>query len=311
MSSAVLLLALWYFGVFFLWPIDAHAWGPAVHVDLALHVLANAAAFAPPLRRLLQRYPNDFIYGNLSADIILGKKFIDYYYHCHNWRVGLEVVEHAKTDAHKAFAMGYLCHLAADVVAHNVFVPDKLVRTYQTVTARHAYWELRYDLRYDAELVQRGYTIAKHYHAPNDALLVEVLRDTLFSFKTNKRIFNGLLRLQKHARVQRLIRRIGERSPLALDEKRAKNYEQLSRRAVLDVLHDMEEAPPFRADPAGLIKLDTANALRRRVRQLEKEGSLKDKDIQRVVQTFHQILNETLFKPEHFPDAEEIIIVSG
>lgn len=291
----------------FLFARVALAWGPAVHTYLALQVLTHLGLLSPVLRRVLEKHPNDFIYGNLSADIILGKKYIDYYYHCHNWRVGLEILDAARSDAQVAFAHGYLCHLAADVVAHNLYVPDKLVRHFGTKAAKHAYWEIRFDLRHNPQLIQKAHRIAKFFHEPNDELLETVLRDTIFSFQTNKRIFNGLLLVQKHQRVRTLLERIDENSPLIISQERADAYDALSLQSVFEVLKAMEKAHSFRADPAGHHKLDTAESLRKKMKRMTQQSNLKDREINLIISGFHETLQQTLFFPEQLPDADAII----
>ena len=291
----------------FLWPELAHAWGPTVHAHLAMATLANLGLFAPGLKKLLERFPNDFIYGNLSADIILGKKFIDYYYHCHNWRVGLQVLDHAKTDSQRAFAYGYLCHLAADVVAHNLFIPDKLVRAHHTLAAKHVYWEVRYDQRLDPKLLHQAFRIAKNYHQRNDPLLEEVLVETLFSFKTNKKIFNGLMVFQKHIHIQKLFQNIAKKSPLNLHEERANRYLALAQKCINDMLIDLSKSDPFLADASGQQKLATAKEIRKRIKKSKIDKSLTDKDIENIINKFHEILNETLFSPNDCPPPKQII----
>jgi len=45
----------------------------------------------------------------------------------------------------RAFAFGYLAHLAADTVAHNYFVPRQLAVTSSTSSLGHSYWESRFE----------------------------------------------------------------------------------------------------------------------------------------------------------------------
>src|SRR5262249_48933023 len=83
------------FVVVLLAPSLAFAWGPATHIDFGLQVLKHAAVLTPFVRELLRRYPDDYLYGCCAADIIVGKNFAKYLYHCHNWQVGLRVLDTA------------------------------------------------------------------------------------------------------------------------------------------------------------------------------------------------------------------------
>ncbi len=109
------------------WPSDAQAWGPLAHLNFSAQALGNLGAVQPSIRMLLQDFGNEFLYGSLAADIVVGKNMARYLYHCHNWRVGFNVLKQAKPGGEQAFALGFLAHLSADTVAHNYYVPFKTV----------------------------------------------------------------------------------------------------------------------------------------------------------------------------------------
>ena len=100
----------------------------------------------PAIRALLERYPLDFLYGSVAADISFAKKYVPEGRHCHNWSVGEEILASADSERLRAVGYGYLAHLAADTIAHNVFVPRQLLLTSTTQVLGHAYWEHRIDL---------------------------------------------------------------------------------------------------------------------------------------------------------------------
>ena len=82
-------------------------------------------------------YPFDFLYGNIAADSSIAKHYAPLGRHCHYWHVGQEIHDLAGSDALRAFALGYLCHLSADTVAHNYFVPRQLMLTSSTAAVGH------------------------------------------------------------------------------------------------------------------------------------------------------------------------------
>ena len=124
------ILAILTFCSLLLIPGEAWAWGMGVHVQLGSQVLANLDQLPEATRLLLGAYPFDFLYGCISADIIVGKRFTHYLKHCHSWQVGEQVLAAAGNDAQRACATGYLAHLAADTIAHSYLIPFKLVRTF-------------------------------------------------------------------------------------------------------------------------------------------------------------------------------------
>ena len=78
-----------------------------------------------------------FLYGSVAADISFAKKYAPEGRHCHDWKVGEEILAAAESDAMRAVAYGYLAHLAADTVAHNLFVPRRLLLTSATQGIGH------------------------------------------------------------------------------------------------------------------------------------------------------------------------------
>lgn len=83
----------------------------------------------PALGALLKQWPTHFLYGSVAADISFAKKYAPEGRHCHRWRVGEQVLARVDTDPLRAVAFGYLAHLAADTLAHNLFVPRQLLLT--------------------------------------------------------------------------------------------------------------------------------------------------------------------------------------
>src|SRR5262249_48028331 len=185
------------FVVYFFSSAVAHAWGPGAHLDYALYALSQAAVLAPAVRALLKRHPNDFLYGNLAADIVVGKKFAGELYHCHHWEVVLPLLDVAEDDRQRAFMYGYFTHLSVDTVAHNYFVPFKIIRSYEAYTLRHTYWEMRYDLHMPQKVWEIMKELAEGDYHRNDVLLARSLKKALFSFKTTKKIFDSLLLIQR------------------------------------------------------------------------------------------------------------------
>ena len=123
-------LAFALLGVGLVWlvcPASAHAWTPGTHIYLGGSVLANLQLLPATIADLLRIFPFEFLYGNIAADSSIAKHYAPLGRHCHYWHVGQEIHDLAETDALRAFGLGYLCHLAADTVAHNYFVPRQLM----------------------------------------------------------------------------------------------------------------------------------------------------------------------------------------
>jgi hypothetical protein len=251
-------------GLLLLLPSEAWAWGPSTHVLLASDILAGLPSFPLPLRELLGAYPYEFLYGNLSADITLGKRYVHTSRHCHHWQMGFLLLERAETERLRSFGLGYLCHLAADTVAHNYFLPRRLLTTSSTANVGHAYWEARFDSHLDPENLRTAREVVLRDHADPDRLLEEILTLPIFSFRTNKRIFQRLIHLSNDKRWQGLFVKMVAQSRWDLPEEEVQRYLDVTRHYVADFLTHGRHSKACRLDPIGSENLGLAKKIRRR-----------------------------------------------
>jgi hypothetical protein len=279
-------------------PHDALAWGAGIHLQLGTAVLGNLEALTPAVAAVIGEFPHDFLYGCIAADITIGKKFTHYLLHCHRWRIGLKVLENAGPDPQKACAYGYLSHLAADTVAHNYFVPYKVMRSFSALTLKHAYWEMRFENFVEKDIWETGRKISQENYRANDALLRKVLSDTLFSFGTNKRIFNSILLVSRLEKWQQVLQTLSSSSRYALEESDRDEYMGLAQEAVFDFLNGMESSRFFLADPTGERALMTAEAVRKNLRLLYRSGKLTKAQAQDELEGIKAKLREAICAPE-------------
>jgi hypothetical protein len=245
-------------------PEPAWAWGPATHVFLGTSVLDSLALVPPAVRALLLAYPQDFLYGSVAADISLAKKYVPEGRHCHSWHVGEEIFDTAETDRLRAVGLGYLTHLAADTVAHNTFVPRQLLLTSSTKALGHSYWEHRMDIQLGESYTRlaRG-VVMDHDHSAADALFDRVLSSTLFSFRTNRRIFRGMIRFQDNDRWQSVFNTMLANSRWTLPDRTVEAYIVRSFDYVVDYLNRRGEAIAAGLDPIGEENLGLSKRIRR------------------------------------------------
>ncbi|PLX83977.1 MAG: hypothetical protein C0617_09620 [Desulfuromonas sp.] len=279
-------------------PAESWAWGVGVHLQLGSHVLENLSALPTALQNLLGAFPHNYLYGCISADITLGKKFTHYLKHCHGWRMGRKILDAAATDAQKACAYGYLSHLAADTVAHSYFVPFKMVRTFNTVLLKHTYWELRFEAGVPPETWALARTIARKSFEANDALMRNVLSDTIFSFSTNKRLFNSLLLLNRLQQWQKMLRSLSETSKWSLDEEDRDEYLGLARTAAMDILNHMEKSPYWQSDPTGERALNAAHMIRKNLNLLWLDGKLPEAEANAILAELKPRFRQGITQPD-------------
>lgn len=171
---------------FLLVPSFAFAWGPLTHIYLGNEIFSLGSLLPAGVYALIKKYRHDFIYGNLMADIIIGKKFIPRDKNPHSWDVALSLFDCAETRQQKAFVYGYMSHLAADTVAHGSF-------TNRRRNIGHTLVELRADSIIDKKYWIQAMRIDRAVQVRNDLFLEKALDGNFLSFKTNKRIFRGVL----------------------------------------------------------------------------------------------------------------------
>jgi hypothetical protein len=261
---------LWFSGTFIaigwllLVPDPLGAWGPATHVALGEAVL-NALYLLPPgIRILLQRFPIHFLYGSVAADISFAKKYVPEGRHSHSWTVGEEILRAAPDDALRATGYGYLAHLSADTIAHNTFIPRKLFLTRTKKAHGHTYWEHRMDLQVGEEFLGKARRLVMDYdHSAADELFDAVLARTLFTFRTNRRIFRGMIQAQDNDRWKQVFDRVLRSSRYDLSDERVETYMGLSFDFIVDYFSNGIGSRPRVLDPVGALNLRIAKKLRR------------------------------------------------
>ncbi|OGU14276.1 MAG: hypothetical protein A2076_00555 [Geobacteraceae bacterium GWC2_53_11] len=279
-------------------PTDALAWGGGIHMQLGTQVLANSGIFPADLAALLAAHPKDFLYGCLAPDITVGKKYTHYLLNCHRWGIGRTLLKEAQTDHQRACAYGYLCHLAADTVAHNYYVPYKIIRSFATITMKHTYWEMRFEGFVDKEIWDLAHAVCRADQRGNDLLLRNVLTTTLFSFGTNKRIFNSIMVMARVDKLQKLMHTLSSKSRYQLAEADRDEYMALAREAVFDLLQHPEDSKYLHVDPTGEKALAAADALRRSLRLRLKSGFMSKAEGFEQVEAVRSTLRKSLHKPE-------------
>lgn len=258
-------------------PEPLGAWGPATHVALGEAIL-NALYLVPPLiRTILEQHPVNFLYGSVAADISFGKKYVPEGRHSHSWAVGEEILAAAPTDHLRAAAYGYLAHLAADTIAHNTFVPRKLFLTRTGQAHGHTYWEHRMDLHVGEEFLGKARRLVmEHDHTDADDLFDSVLSRTVFSFRTNRRIFRGMIQVQDNDRWKQVFDRVLKNSRYYLPDHRVERYMAYCFDYVVDYMSNGPTSRPRALDPVGALNLRIAKKLRRAGRA---EGGSRDPEI--------------------------------
>jgi hypothetical protein len=245
-------------------PHQAHAWTPGTHIYLGESVLANLPFLPAAVADLLRAFPFDFLYGNIAADSSIAKHYAPLGRHCHYWHVGQEIHDLAATDALRAFGLGYLSHLAADTIAHNYFVPRQLMLTSSTAAVGHSYWETRVEAHLGDAYAKVAKDVIQLDHAPADAHLDRIIAPTIFSVRTNRRLFRGMVHLTETSSWQRASQVAREYSRWPLTDQDVERHLGLSFDFMMELLAESASSARH-LDPSGERPLKTAKEMRRRV----------------------------------------------
>ena len=251
-----------------LWPDPAHAWGPATHVSLAAAALEQIVHLGLPITGLLLRHRGHFLFGSVAADETIAKSLAPAERHCHRWEVAFTLLDGAPDEATRAFMWGYLCHLAADTVAHNLYVPHHLVAHAGQRTLSHAYWEIRADqLVPEAEWLLLA-DLAAEDHRAGERHMAGGLTPTLFSHPVSRRLFYGWLGTVSRPPWRRAIGRMAARSAWPITPVVLRPYRERALAHTVELLTTGEAAACVRdLDPTGKAALTEATRLRRLVRR--------------------------------------------
>lgn len=271
--AAALLVVLALLGA----PAEALAWGPVTHLVHGSMLLDRIALLPAEVQSLLVRFPYEYLYGCIGADIIQAKKFTrSLYTHCHHWQTGWSVLDQAGEDSERAFAWGYLSHLASDTFSHNYFLPIRLITSFRSSAMRHVYWEARFDANQPAQRWPVLTVVAGHVYPHCDDLVERVVERTLFSFRTNKRIFDSLLALQRLEYWREVMQRVTDSERYPLPRGDIDRFNRLCAEAIVDLMCNGRRAACQAADPTGHDHLAHANLIRRRLRTLARRGALDE-----------------------------------
>lgn len=245
-----------------LFPDLLHAWTPGTHIVLGERILGSLELLPTAIADLLRAFPYDFLYGNIAADTTMAKKFAPADRHCHAWHVGMEVRDLADSDALRAFGLGYVAHLAADVVAHNHYVPRQLVVTSSTRSMGHTYWESRAETVLGEAVPKAARELIRLDHRPADQHLERILSPTIFSVSTNRKLFRGMVRVANSKPWQFGMQVASDQSRWELSEALIAAHLDQATANIRSVLRD-EASEVLRLDPNGEGAILRSKAVRR------------------------------------------------
>jgi len=226
----------------------AWAWGPAVHTVLACRTLDSAASLLPNIASIIQTYYLEYIYGNLAADFFIGRLQKENSHHSHDWETGFRFLRHARSEKEAAYAYGFLSHLAADVIAHNYFIPMS-----------HIYTEMIVDTSVGSVYFQMAKDVLSMKKLSCDGLLKKTIPDTRNTIKARRHLFTQSLKLSDSISCSPTISFLTRGAMIQISKKTLDFMIHLSYSLIRDVLNDPKSSECFSFDPVGKDNLRLAN----------------------------------------------------
>ncbi len=251
---------------------EAWAWGPVIHVGLASSVMKNLGVLPAAVAAVLARHAFAYLYGNIAADIVFAKRWSRIKQFCHHWSTGFALLEASKDDRSRAFALGYLSHLAADTVAHGKFVPRQVVVSGCSLNFGHFYWELRADTTCPEEHWRCLEQVLGDDHDPHHRALEEHMTDTFLPYEFNRLLFDRMNALTVRESFRRTVGVWGRYSRWCLPLDLLEGYRAESLDRIHAILRDGARSALLREDPNGTSAMMRVRVRRREVRRLKRHG---------------------------------------
>lgn len=235
-----------------LFPADAFAWGPGVHLATASWLLDQLSLLPALTGAALAAHPEAFLYGTLAPDIFIGKGCSVRPGHSHNWATAHALLDETEQASPRlqAFAAGYLAHLAADTVAHNHYVPTLLAALPGSGKLSHVYIEMQADrmVAWDTPTARR---LFRGRHRDADAALLRAMRKRNLPFLLKKQLFRSSVALSGGHMLRHSLQWAGQLAPAVADKNYLEAMLDVSLRAVVDVLCAPRDSDLLGIDPIG------------------------------------------------------------
>ncbi len=242
-------------------------WGEVTHLYLADTLVDNLCLLGVGIGSFLARYRREFLLGNILADIIVARKFSRRRRRSHSWEAGWRLLNKCNihnSPHHRAFAYGYLTHLAADTVAHNYFIPSKLVNTNVSISFGHFYWEHRADCYIEPDTRNNLRCLIKSWKdKDNYKDLIKCIFPQMITFTFNKYLFTQMNRITVSSKFTRMMEIYEDLSLQYLSRSELDKYRERSLDRMSDILINQEKSAVFWEDPNGIDTFHTVKKLRK------------------------------------------------
>jgi hypothetical protein len=139
----------------------------------------------------------------------------------------------------------------------------QLAVTASTSSLGHSYWESRFEQHLGPACARQARNVIMLDHSEADGLLDRILSPTIFSTRTNRRIFRGMVHAADNDGWQKIFALMLENSRWDLADADVAKYVDCSYDYVVDFLIHTEQSRACRLDPSGDEALRAAKHVRK------------------------------------------------
>ena len=237
----------------------AWAWGPAIHTVIACSILDRVGQILPSIASVIQAHYLEYIYGSMAADFFVGKGNKRKKGHSHNWETGFRFLGEAGDEREAAYAYGFLSHLAADVVAHNYFVPDLIHRLTVWKRIGHIYSEAVADKFVGPLYMRIARDVLSMEQLDCDKMLKSAVGKRGHGLRARRHLFTQTVRISDYLYCLPKISLANKRPRYQISHEYLIDMIDLSYRLVKDLLSYPDSSPCLSHDPIGSDNLRLAS----------------------------------------------------
>jgi hypothetical protein len=221
-----------------------------VHTAIGCTILENLGQLMPSIAGIIQSYPMEFLYGSLSADFYVGKGQKKRNGHSHNWEAGFRFMDRANNEREAAYAYGFMSHLAADVAAHNYFIPNLIQKAPTWKRMGHLFFEAKADRYVGPTYLRVARDILTSDRLECDDLLIGAVGKKN-GLKTRRQIFTQSVKVSDFFNGSPILFFEQQGSRYAVSHEYLTFMVNLAYRLVKDVLRNFDASPCLSFDPIG------------------------------------------------------------
>lgn len=167
-------------------------------------------------------------------------------------------------------------HLAADTVAHNIFVPVKVLTTATAGKIGHAYWEFRFEKSVGEQTWADLSSLMDKDFSRENHLLEKCINRSPLPFQLNWWYIRGLVRLSTVDQWKRFIELVDQFSRFELSANERHAYHNLCMKRMRRCVDDRHSDKVLSRDPTGGDRIQSMTELHRELQEMIARGEVDE-----------------------------------